>query len=168
MIRFIELSGVRLLERSLLSEDRSIIPGGLSPVAFANQIANVHFGITDSGLFGECPQSDAEDAAWLEHEARTERAKLRLKGDHLASPEDIIVHFFSIGFDLNNDERRLAASASYFTRIIEAGSLGWLSPFPCKILENWRRGRMAAIPLHAAANDDHIQWVSRYGSIQAS
>lgn len=165
MIRLIELSGVRLLERSILSDDRSIIPSGLSPLAFANQIANVHFGITDSGLFGQSPTSDAEDSAWLEHEARTERAKLKLRGDQLSSPNDIVAHFFGIGFDLNNDDRRLAASASYFTRIIEAGSLGWLSPLPCKVLEKWRQNRMAMIPVHAAANNDNVEWISRYGAV---
>ncbi|WP_288759079.1 hypothetical protein [uncultured Brevundimonas sp.] len=162
MIRLIELSGVRLLERSILNEDRTIIPSGLSPLAFANQIANVHFGITEGALFGPPPDVDAPDGVWLEYDSRTEAARRELKSDWLVRPDDLLTYFFRIGFDLSNDDRRLSASASYFTRIIEAGSLGWLNPCPSNEIEGWRRERMAMTPI--AANDDHAQWQTKRGS----
>lgn len=165
MVRLIDLVGVRFLESSIDHRNPSLIPSGITPLAFARQIANVNFGMTEEGLFPAPLLCDASDADLLAHEAKTDRALVCFRSDMISDEHDLISFFLALGFDLTSDERRLAKSAPYFTRVIEAGALGWLPPCPNNVLEKWRRLRMqqAFLPPTRHANDDAPDWAVRYG-----
>lgn len=164
MIRLIELVGVRHLEANLSSAGSHGLPKNMSPRTFAAQVANVNFGTSDDDLILPPITSDASDSEILAHETRTQSAERWLQGDLIASEEARIGFFMKLGFDVTNDERRLARCSTFFTRVIEAASLGWLPPCPNPLLEKWRRMKMRQVPswqLHHANDDDsHHAWVS--------
>lgn len=151
MVRFIQLPGVRLLEAALQSSNLSLIPSGLSAAQFADQLANVHFGITVEGLFGRIDPTWSDDEV-LQYELKVAHARSSLVGELLGSDEEILFHFSKLGFDVSNDARKLAVCAPYFLNLIEAGAAGWLSPCPNENVEKWRRLRMGMLLDHA--NDD--------------
>lgn len=165
MVRLIDLVGVRFPESSIDRRNPSLIPSGLTQLAFARQIANVNFGMTEDGLLPPPLLCDASDADFLAHEAQTSRALVCFRSDLISDENDLISFFLTLGFDLTSDERRLARCAPCFTRIIEAGALGWLPPCPNIALEKWRRLRMqqAYLPPTRHANDDVPDWAVRYG-----
>lgn len=168
MVRLIDIPGIRLIERSISSGDEGLIPGKCTVRQYADQIANVHFGTTEANLFPEPAGQDATEADFLRIEALTEKALSCLKGDLVFDEHERIAYFRARGFDITNDERRLAQSAILFTRIIEAGHLGWLNPCPCSRMEDWRRKQMSIGPYVTArpANDDvQTDWVARFGSV---
>lgn len=170
MVRLIDLVGVRFLESSIDHRNPSLIPNGLTPLTFARQIANVNFGLAEESLLPPPLRCDASDAELLAHEAQTERTLACFRSDLISDDNDLISFFLSLGFDMTSDERRLAKCAPYFTRIIEAGALGWLPPCPNAILEKWRRLRMqqACLPPIRHANDDTPGWAARYGSAETA
>lgn len=168
MFRLMDIAGVRLIERCMASGDEGMIPGCLSIRAFADHVAIVHFGTTEAGLFPEPPGQEATEAEALRVEALTEKPLGSLRSDAVSGDENLIAFFRQRGFDITNDERRLARCAALFTRLIEAGHLGWLNPCPCTLLERWRRTQMSIgtfVTGRPANDDNQAAWVARFGSV---
>lgn len=168
MVRLMSLTGVRLIERCIASGDEGMIPARLSIRAFADHVALVHFGTTEADLFPEPLGQDVTDSETLQHEARTEKVLGHFKSDLMSDQTDIISFFLKRGFDVTDDQGRLAKCSILFSRLIEAGHLGWLGPCPCESVERWRRTQMqvAEWVVGKPANDDLEQaWAAQFGAV---
>ncbi|MES2835562.1 MAG: hypothetical protein V4707_12730 [Pseudomonadota bacterium] len=142
MLRLIELPGVRFLEIAETTGDRISIPGAMTARQYAIQIANVNFGACEKDLLPQPVGPDASENEFLRQEIWTEQVKGLFQSDWIGGDEALVGFFLSRGFDLTNDQRKLARCAPYFTRLIEAGCRGWLGPCPNTAVERWRRQRM--------------------------
>jgi hypothetical protein len=158
-----QLPGFRILEAALQSRTFAL-PGGVTPMAYAEMLALSEFGCSLTSLTPAFPSQDASEEEFSIYYQRFEAANHRFRCEFLDGSA-ALAFFDDLKWDLADDQRHFSASGRIFGRLIEAMATGLLGGAPNSEIEAWRQAtRQIDHPLREAANDYEALWNEDEGS----